>query len=62
MAAVVFTLPVPTAAENAAAVRAEIAAELARLDVAVSSRATAADVDVAVVVGAPVVPVVEVGP
>ena len=34
----------PTAAEIAAAVRADIAAELARIDANVSSRATAADV------------------
>ena len=38
----------PTAAEIAAAVRAEIAAELAKLDAAVSSRATLADIFAAV--------------
>ena len=36
------------AAEIAAAVRAELAVELARLDAAVSTRATPADVDVTV--------------
>jgi hypothetical protein len=60
MADVVFLLPTVTPAELAAAVRVELAPELARINVAVSSRATPADVTTSVVVGAPVVPVVEV--
>ena len=43
--AVIAALPAtPTAAQNATAVRSELATELARIDATVSSRATAADV------------------
>lgn len=60
MSGVVFLLPGTPVEVIAAAVRAELAPELARLDQAVSTRATPADVDTDVVIAAPVVPSVEV--